>query len=223
MKSELITVLIAALTVHMSIHARPNQDSGKLLFENDQLRAVEFIVQPGAKLSLRSHAPFLFFSVNPLVATLTFTGGKSVAVSLKIDDPRWYEEPITTVANKGKSEARFLIIELKKPAPTNNRDVSADDGTKVAPNVYKMLYANDRVRVIRVVTKPGKKTPMHSHPGSSFRYSMANTKVRLTMPDGTIRELENEAGAARWTELPTRHAHENIGLTQGHALLVEIK
>ena len=220
---KLITVLVATLTVHMSIHARPNQESGKLLFENDQLRAVEFVVQPAAKLSLQSHAPFLFFSVNPLVATLTFKGGKNVPVNLKIDDPRWYEKPLTAVANKGQSEVRFVIIELKKPAPTNSGDVSADDGTKVAPDVYKVLLENRRVRIVRVGSKPGQNVPMHSHPGSSFRYPMANTKASFITPDGTKGQLESKTGVARWTELPTRHAYQNIGGTQGHTLLVEIK
>lgn len=209
--------------MHMAAHARPNQDPGKVLFENDQLRAVEFIVQPGAKVGLGSHAPLLFFSVNSLVATLSFKGGKSVTVNLKIDDPRWYERPITTVANKGKSEARFLIIELKKPAPTNRGDVAADDGTKVAPDVYKVLFENRRVRVVRVGSKPGQNVPMHSHPGSAFRYPMANTKASFITPDGTKGQLESKTGVARWTELPTRHAYQNIGGIEGHTLLVEIK
>jgi quercetin dioxygenase-like cupin family protein len=221
---QLIAIgLVTAITMSLSLHALSEEDSGKLLFENDQLRAVEHVIQAGGKLSLQSHAPYLFFCVNPFVATLTFKDGQSVPASFKVDDSRWYEKPIIGVANTGKSEGRFLIIELKKPAPTSQGDVPADDGTKLAPDVYKLLYENDRVRVIRVGTKPGRKTPMHSHPGSAFRYSMADTKVRLTMPDGTTRELENKAGVARWTELATRHAHENIGITEGRTLLVEVK
>jgi quercetin dioxygenase-like cupin family protein len=143
--------------------------------------------------------------------------------NFKVDDPRWYENPIVAVADTGKSDAKFLIIELKKPAPTNHGGVPADDGTKVAPDVYKLLYENNRVRVIRVGSKPGQKTLMHSHPGSAFRYPMANSKGRLTMPDGTSRELDSKLGVVRWTELPTRHIAENIGTTDGHTLLVEIK
>jgi hypothetical protein len=220
---KLIVVLVAALIVFTSIHARAVQDSGKLPFENDQLRALEYVIQPGEKLSLQTHAPSLFFCVSPFVATLTFTDEQSESARFKVDDYRWYEHPIIGVANTGKSEAKFLIIEIKKPAPTNHRDVPADDGTKVALDVYKLLFENDFVRVIRVGSKPGQKTVMHSHPGSAFRYSMANSKGRLTMPDGTIRELDSREGVARWTELPTRHIAENVGLTAGHTLLVEIK
>jgi quercetin dioxygenase-like cupin family protein len=223
MRKDIALGFVTALIIYTSIHARSEQDSGNLLFENDQLRAVEYLIQSGGKLSLQSHAPYIFFCVNPIVATLRFKDGRRVSASFKVDDFRWYENPIIEVANRGESEARFLIIELKKPSPTNHGDVPADDGTKLAPDVYRLLYQNDRVRVIRVGTKPGRKTPMHSHPGSAFRYSMANTKVRFTMPDGTTRELESTAGVARWTELATRHAHENIGITEGRTLLVEIK
>jgi quercetin dioxygenase-like cupin family protein len=223
MRKFIVVVLVTTLTVCMSIHARSHQAPGKLPFENDQLRAVEYIIQAGAKLSLQSNAPSLFFAVNPFEATLTFKDGHSVPASFQVDDPRWYENPIIAVANTGKSEARFLTIELKKPAPTSHADVPADDGIKSAPDVYKLLYENDRVRVIRVGSKPGQKTPMHSHQGPAFRYAMANTKGRLTMPDGTIREIENKAGETRWIELPTRHILENIGSTEGHTLLVEIK
>ena len=215
--------VVIALTASAATHAQSEKYTRKLLFENDQLRAVEYVIQPSEQLSLQSHAPYLFFCVTPVVATLIFSNGRRVSATFKVDDARWYESPIVGVANTAKSEAKFLVLELKKPAPQNHGQVPADDGTKVAPDVYKMLYENDRVRVILVATKPGQKTPMHSHPGSTFRYSMADTKVRLTMPDGTNRELQNEAGVGRWTELPTRHAHENIGTTPGHALLIEIK
>ena len=41
--------------------------------------------------------------------------------------------------------------------------------------------------------------------------------------DGTSRELDSKPGVVRWTELPTRHIAENIGSTESHTLLVEIK
>jgi quercetin dioxygenase-like cupin family protein len=224
MRKLIALVLFTALTVCMSIYARAQQDSGKLPFENDHVRAVEYVIPAGGKLSLESRAPHLFFCVDPFVANFTFKNGETVAASFKVDEVRWYDNSIIEVANTGKSEGKFLIIEVKKPAPTAHGDVPADDGTKLAPDVYKLIFENDRVRVIRVGTRPGRRTPMHSHPGSAFRYSMhPNTKVRLTMPDGTTRELENKAGFARWTELATRHAHENIGATEGRTVLVEIK
>src|SRR2546421_2727572 len=99
MKQLIAIVLVGMCAISDSIHARSEQNSGKLLLENDQLRAVEYVIQAGEKLSLQSKAPSLFFCVNPLVATLTFKGGHTVRANFKVDDPRWYENPITGVAN----------------------------------------------------------------------------------------------------------------------------
>lgn len=215
-------VLVTAFTC-LSTYAHSHDDSEKLLLENEQMRAVEYQIQAGGKVSLESHAPCLFFTVNPFVGTVKFKNGKSVTSNFKIDDPRFYYNPIIGVANSGRTEAKFLILELKKPAPLNPRELPEDDGTKVAADVYRVLFENNYLRVIRVGSQPGQKTLMHSHPGSAFRYSMANINARLTMPDGTSREVENINGVSRWTELPTRHIIENIGRTEGHTLLVEIK
>ena len=38
------------------------------------------------------------------------------------------------------------------------------DAVKVAPESYKVLLENDRVRVLEYRIKPGYKNAMHSHP-----------------------------------------------------------
>jgi quercetin dioxygenase-like cupin family protein len=42
----------------------------------------------------------------------------------------------------------------------------AQDMVKVAPKNCSVVLDNDRVRVIRVVLKPGETLPMHSHPAN---------------------------------------------------------
>jgi hypothetical protein len=117
---KLIVVLVTALTLFTLVYARPQQDPGKLPFENDQIRAVEYVIRAGGRLSLESHAPLLFFCVDPFVAKLRLQNAEIVAASFKADDVRWYDNSIIKVANMGESEARFLIIEVKKPAPTSH-------------------------------------------------------------------------------------------------------
>ena len=38
------------------------------------------------------------------------------------------------------------------------------DPLKAASNVYKLLNENDKVRVLRVTSKPGEVAKMHAHP-----------------------------------------------------------
>ena len=99
--------------------------------------------------------------------------------------------------------------------------VCAQDPVKVAPNVYKVVLENDRVRVLEATLKPGEKAPMHSHPANVV-YPLNASKARFTMPDGRSVEVELKPGEASWHEAET-HASENIGSTDAHVLVVELK
>ena len=95
------------------------------------------------------------------------------------------------------------------------------DALQVAPNVYKLLMENDRVRVLDVRVKPGEKTKMHSHPDRVV-YVFSNQRLKFTSADGQNKELELKAGQVLWIEAGS-HATENIGKTEAHNLAVELK
>jgi mannose-6-phosphate isomerase-like protein (cupin superfamily) len=95
------------------------------------------------------------------------------------------------------------------------------DALQVAPNVYKLLMENDRVRVLDVRVKPGEKTKMHSHPDRVV-YVFSDQRLKFTSADGQNKELELKAGQVLWIEAGS-HATENIGMTEVHNLAVELK
>ena len=97
----------------------------------------------------------------------------------------------------------------------------AQDMVKVAPKNCKLLLDNERVRVVRVVLKPGDKLEMHSHP-ATIVYSLTSGKVKYIMPDGKTEEREIKAGTTRWSESET-HSTENTGTTESRALVIELK
>jgi quercetin dioxygenase-like cupin family protein len=97
----------------------------------------------------------------------------------------------------------------------------AQDAVKVAPEKCKVLLENDRVRVLDFFLKPGDKLPMHSHP-ASILYVLTNGKVRTVLPDGKVTDMEVKAGDTRWAE-PVTHANENVGTTDAHVIVVELK
>jgi len=99
--------------------------------------------------------------------------------------------------------------------------VLADDPVKVAPNVYKVILENERVRVLSVTMQPGGKTPMHSHPANVV-YPLNAAKVRFTMPDGKSVDVDLKAGDVSWNEAQT-HAGANLGTTEVRALVIELK
>ncbi len=99
--------------------------------------------------------------------------------------------------------------------------VLAQDPVKVAPNNFKVLLENDRVRVLDFHSKGGEKIPMHSHPDYVV-YTLSGTKSRSTSPDGKITERELKPDQAIWRGAET-HATEYIGTGEAHNVLVELK
>jgi quercetin dioxygenase-like cupin family protein len=97
----------------------------------------------------------------------------------------------------------------------------ADDAAKVAPDAYKVIFENERTRVLEVGLKPGQSTAMHSHPGYVV-YMLGAGKVRFTSPSGETAELELPAGTAMWRDAE-EHATENIGATEVRGLFFEPK
>jgi len=97
----------------------------------------------------------------------------------------------------------------------------AQDAVEVAPHVYRVLFENERARLLEVRMKPGQSSAMHSHPAYVI-YGLDEGKVRFSAPSGESAEVEVKAGDVMWRE-PEEHAVDNIGTTDAHALLFELK
>ena len=95
------------------------------------------------------------------------------------------------------------------------------DPTKVAGDVYKLILENERVRVFDVRFKPGQKAEMHGHPDHVI-YVISDYTLNLRMPDGSSQEIPLKAGQTFWMGAGP-HAAENIGKTEGHAVVVELE
>jgi beta-alanine degradation protein BauB len=97
----------------------------------------------------------------------------------------------------------------------------AQDPAVVAPKAIKVKFENERVRVLEDISEPGDVEPMHSHPANVV-YVITGGKVRFTFPDGTTNEAELKAGDTLFRD-PVVHASANIGKTQVHLIIVELK
>jgi quercetin dioxygenase-like cupin family protein len=87
----------------------------KTKFENDHVRVLEFISDPGDKEGLHFHPAFVVYVVTGGTLRITNPDGKIDDVEFKDGDIR-YREPVThTTENIGKTQLRAIIVELKKP------------------------------------------------------------------------------------------------------------
>ena len=88
------------------------------------------------------------------------------------------------------------------------------------PGKYRVIFENDRVRVLEYRDLPGDKTHPHQHP-DSVMYTLSAFERRLHAGQGT-RDVVMEPGRAHWLPAQT-HAGENTGTTHTHVLFVELK
>lgn len=82
-------------------------------------------------------------------------------------------------------------------------------------------FENERVRVLELLLKPGQSERQHSHP-QYVLYPLNDYRVRNTNGDGTVRVFERKAGEVFWGG-PITHGGENVGTTDVHAIIVELK
>ena len=85
---------------------------------------------------------------------------------------------------------------------------------------YRVIFENERVRVLEYTDSPGDRTTPHRHP-DSVMYTLSSFRRRLVVGDAQ-REVELAAGQVGW--LPAQEHHgENIGDTPTHVVFVELK
>lgn len=94
------------------------------------------------------------------------------------------------------------------------------DPAESNPSLYKVVFENERVRVLEYRDKPGDRTTPHSHP-DSVMVTMSGFDRRLSVGDQT-REVSLEPGLAAWLPAQT-HAGENIGTSETHVMFIELK
>jgi mannose-6-phosphate isomerase-like protein (cupin superfamily) len=95
------------------------------------------------------------------------------------------------------------------------------DPTETDPDKYKVVFENDRVRVLEYRDEAGQSTSPHEHP-DSVMVTLSGFDRRPVGADGEARDVTLEAGEVRWLDAQT-HNGENTGETPTHVIFVELK
>ena len=85
---------------------------------------------------------------------------------------------------------------------------------------YKVIFENDKVRVLEYNDQPGDRTTPHEHP-DSIMYTLSSFRRRLVSGE-MQREVELVTGTVGWLPAQLHHG-ENIGETPTHVIFVELK
>jgi quercetin dioxygenase-like cupin family protein len=97
----------------------------------------------------------------------------------------------------------------------------AQDAAAAAPNVYTVLFENDRVRLLEARVKPGDSSALHAHP-NYLVYGLEDGRVTFTASSGESVDVELKTGQTMWRDAE-EHSAKNNGSTDVVALLFELK
>jgi hypothetical protein len=95
-----------------------------------------------------------------------------------------------------------------------------DDPVRTNPELYRLLFENDRVRVLEYLDRPGDRTAPHRHP-DSVMVTLSAFSRRISAGGREV-DVELPAGHARWVAAQ-EHTGENTGTGQTHSIFVELK
>ena len=90
---------------------------------------------------------------------------------------------------------------------------------KAAPESAKVIFENDKIRVIELNWNKGLKIPMHIHP-ANFVYAITALRYKSTPAKGRAETRVMKAGEVSWSDGES-HAVEALGKS-GRALVVEL-
>jgi len=96
-----------------------------------------------------------------------------------------------------------------------------EDAVKAAPDQYKILHENERVRILEHRSMPGSQTRMHSHP-DMVACAIRDSSYKFTLPNGECVTAELKAGHAVFVK-GMDHITENVGKNETHVIVIELK
>ncbi len=90
-----------------------------------------------------------------------------------------------------------------------------------SPANYKLLFEDEKHRVLEMSVKAGEKDNEHSHP-TEVVYFISGGSAKITLSDGQVMEAEVPDGHVMASEAWT-HTVENTGTTDIRAIIFEVK
>jgi beta-alanine degradation protein BauB len=110
---------------------------------------------------------------------------------------------------------------IRRPMSDQGGVSVPEDPTSTDPSLYKVVFENERVRVLEYRDRHGDRTHPHGHP-DTVMVTLSSFRRRLHGDDGRQADVDLPAGQVRWVGAQT-HAGENIGASESHCIFVELK
>jgi hypothetical protein len=190
----------------------------KVLFENDQVRLVRWIVAPGDATLYHSHPDNLNICLTDYNGKVTGPDTSILKVQAKAGSLSWRQAGKHAVANLGNHRMEGILVEPKQPGslrPEGSLDAVISD-----PEHHAVEFENEQIRVLRERRQPGS-FPLHGHP-NSVQVLLTDWNATVTTPDGNAHTTAGKAGDVRWRSA-TQHRGVVLGTKPVEQIVVEMK
>lgn len=216
--SVVCVLLLAAVPVLAQDITKVAPTGVKVVFENDQVRVLDVVTQPGSTMAVHSHPAVMVVTLTPGTTRFTSTTGKTETVGANVTRGGATYRPAESHAseNVGKAVSHVFLIEFKQPAPAANK---ARHPSLPAP--YKHVSENAHAVQFELVVAPGGSVPVHTH-GNHVLVALADATAEITNQDGTKQTMNLVKDTATYGT-PVTHSGVNTGKTPMHLVVVELK
>ncbi len=189
----------------------------KVVFENDQVRVLDVVTQPGSTMAVHSHPAMMIVTLSPGTTRFTSSAGQveTVGADSKRGSGSYRPAESHSSQNVGKTNSHSILIEFKKPAPS-----AAAARKPSLPAPYKWVSENAHAVQYEVVIPPGGSVPQHTH-GNHVLVVLEGGTAELTEASGKktdtlVKDTAQFGG-------PATHSGVNTGKTPLQLVVVELK
>ena len=190
-----------------------------VMLDNDQVRVLKIRYGAKEKSVMHEHPGSVVVFLTNSNVQFTLPDGSKVKGGGKAGDVQFADAGKHLPQNMGAAAMQGVLVELKG-GPAGSAKVTLDP-VKVDPTRHKVVFENDRVRVLRVKFKAHDKTKEHEHPNGVAVY-LTDVKAKFTLADGKTREGGGKRGNVTWAAAE-KHSVQNMTAKPADIILVELK
>ena len=151
--------------------------------------------RPASTTARHSHPDNVNVFLTDGSVQVTSDDGKSSTLHPKAGDAAWRAAVIHVAKNVGDKPIEGILVEPKNPHSA--RPAGSADETTFPGGRSKVVFENEKVRVVRYRFEPGDKNEMHGHP-DNVQIVLTDAKAMVTTPDGKRTTSQSKAGEVNW-------------------------
>jgi hypothetical protein len=185
------------------------QPPGAIKLDNEFVRVLYLVDQPGTKTPLHKHDPNrVMIYLDPLKIDLRYQDGAVEHQNWRKGQAAWSPGgKLHTGLNRNSRTARVVEVELKKPPSGRPFRTSARDPVTVNAKNVKVEFENDQVRVLRCKYAANVREPLHEHLGEGrLTIALEDVEMKVTTQGAEDRTVALKAGIPSWSAGPVVHA-----------------